>query len=226
MCVVQLLQCGRSILADELRGNIGFPQNGVLATCDHELPALTATPPIPAPAPTTTGTRVTMGDAIRDAINEIVAEKQAVAACERRKASPNIPSPRALLTSPQQALLKMLHTPKPGSPHTHGTLAIDYLTASDLAAVSVAEFQSRYMIQNRPVVVEDPSICRWGGARPWGDLGAFAAKHGEEYFTTAEIPYPEAFGATITRMRLKDFISTVIRQVRYRILFLACRLNL
>ena len=87
-----------------------------------------------------------------------------------------------LLTAAQREQLRGLRadttTPRPSSSRLE---VVDYLSADELAATTIADFQDTYMGQNRPVVADvSRHLALWPASKVWSDMEALKRMHGHE----------------------------------------------
>ena len=114
-----------------------------------------------------------------------------------------------LITTAQRKQLALLEGST--NPNKKG---IGHMSSAQLIAMSVREFQSRYMLQNRPVVVEDPALSQWKAADVWTDLDALTKRHGKLQFGVSTLPYRggNSIPTGTHQLTLAQFIQQVIRQ--------------
>ena len=123
---------------------------------------------------------------------------------------------RSLLTPPQLRDLHKLRAP-PVSPRRGKSSwpgAMTYLSAGELTAMTVDEFQARFMLGNAPVMAEDPALAQWPAMRTWANLTALAARFGPSTtLTVAECPYSDEYSGMRTEaLTVGEFVRTVMQQ--------------
>jgi len=89
-------------------------------------------------------------------------------------------------------------------------VAIARLPASDVAKLSVADFQDKYLVHNRPVIFTYPAVKDWQASKIWTNPQSLLETHGEVVFEASAIPYPNYFGARAENMTLSEFVASSI----------------
>ena len=114
----------------------------------------------------------------------------------------------SLITEAQKAQLALLTS----SANSHAR-ALPLITGKELASLSPPDFQRTYIVQNRPVVVEDLSLASWPAADLWTDLEKLAKRHGRVLFAVSSLPFRGGVLPPDThQLSLADFVDQVMHQ--------------